>query len=49
MHIGTAQWAYDEYVANAFIDEENKKSLEYKDLVKCKSTKTHGLPHLQMN
>ena len=36
MHLQLNEWAYDEYFANAIIDEETGKSLEYQDLVKMK-------------
>ena len=34
MHLQLDEWAYDEYFANAIIDEETGKSLEYRDLMK---------------
>ena len=34
MHLQLDEWAYDEYFANAIIDEETGKLLEYQDLVK---------------
>ena len=34
MHLQLDEWTYDKYFANAIIDEETGKSLEYRDLVK---------------
>ena len=34
MHLQLDKWAYDKYFANAIIDEETGKYLEYQDLVK---------------
>ena len=36
MHQQLYEFAHDEYFANAIIDEETGKSLEYKDSVKMK-------------
>ena len=33
MHLKLDEWAYDEYFANAIIDEDTGKYLEYRDLV----------------
>ena len=34
MHLQLNKWAYDKYFANAIIDEETEKYLEYQDLVR---------------
>ena len=37
MHLQLDEWAYDEYFANAIIDEETGKLLEYQDLLKLEN------------